>query len=357
MSNSRRPSPALTRRTFVLSTAAAGLASCMGARHPVAPAGPRTLDIHVHLFGSGDAGTKCFLSKEIRTSLNFTMLTRMLKIPDRGIGLDRGYAQALTEQIDGSGMDAVAVLAQDCVYDAQGRPDMARTHAYVPNDYLLDFVKPLAAKVTACVSINPDRRDCLDELDECVARGARLLKIHPPIQGVDIAHRKHARFFRACADHDILVMVHTGHEHAAPVIDIELANPERMSQGLEHGCRMIACHSGSGWKNDRPDYFNVFVELVQRHQRLYGDTSVMATMARRQDLLRAIDESPLANRLVHGSDFPFPSWPIAFADRIGQNDALALQKNPNLIDRDFDLKRRLGIGESTAQRGYELVFK
>ena len=59
--------------------------------------------------------------------------------------------------------------------------------------------------------------DSLRELEE-LARTA----------GVDIADRKHRKFFQRCADFDILVMVHTGHEHATPVIDIELANPARM---------------------------------------------------------------------------------------------------------------------------------
>jgi hypothetical protein len=348
--------PLPTRRSFLLSSAVAGLGACAMHRPGIDSRAPPTLDIHAHLFGDGDSGSGCHLSKDIKRSLSFIILRRMLGLHRRGKGLDRGYAEALHQQIDGCALDGVAVLAQDCVYDAAGRPDLDRTHAFVPNDYLFGFVARHPHKTVACPSINPDRRDCIDELDRCVAHGARLLKIHPPIQGVDIAHPKHRRFFRRCAEHDILVMVHTGHEHAAPVIDIALADPRRMVPALTAGCRMVACHSGSGWNTDRPDYFGEFLELVGRFERLYGDTSVMATITRRHDLQRAIDAAPLASRLVHGSDFPFPSWPIAFADRIGRGRALLLQQVPNLLDRDFELKQLLGIGRATASRSYALVF-
>lgn len=345
-----------TRRAFLLSSAAS-LGACALPRPAAAPPPPaRTLDIHVHLFGNGDAGSGCYLSKAITSGLTFVLLRRMLKLGERGLGLDRGYQEALAEQIGASELDLCAVLAQDCVYDHQGRPDMERTHFFVPNDHLFAFCARDPDKTTPCVSINPDRADCIEELERCVERGARLLKIHPPTQGVDIAAPRHRRFFQACARLDVLVMVHTGHEHAAPVLDISLADPRRMVPALEQGCRMVACHSGSGWKGDSPDYFVEFVDLVGRFDRLYGDTSVMATMTRRQDLRRALEGTALAERLVHGSDFPFPSWPIAFGADIGTERALSLQKESNLLDRDFALKEELGIGRRTAERSYGLVF-
>ena len=40
-----------------------------------------------------------------------------------------------------------------------------------------------------CPSINPNRADALEELVRCHAKGARLLKIHPPTQGVDVGSK------------------------------------------------------------------------------------------------------------------------------------------------------------------------
>ncbi len=345
-----------TRRDFLWASAAFGMSACATGRPFTAHAPAATLDMHVHLFGSGDAGSGCHLSKTVRSSLEFTMLSRLLRIENRKLGIDRGFAQALSQQLASTSIDRVAILAQDCVYDASGRPDMAQTNFFVPNDYVFGFVKQHPNKTIACASINPNRRDCTDELERCASRGARLIKIHPPTQGVDIADRKHKRFFQRCADLNTTVMVHTGHEHAAPVIDIELANPTRMRQGLEEGCRMVACHSGSGWKNDKPDYFGEFLALVKDYDKAYGDTSVMATMKRSTDLMRAINETSLSDRLVHGSDFPFPSWPLAFSQEIGRKEAFRLQKNQNLLDRDYELKGLLGIGVKSAERGHRLIF-
>ncbi|MHC4513712.1 MAG: amidohydrolase family protein [Planctomycetota bacterium] len=314
------------------------------------------LDIHVHLFGSGDSGSGCHLSKKITTGFNFAFLIRSLDLDTEAHGLDRAFELALARQVRESGLDKVAVLAQDWVYDGQGRPDRERTHFYVPNDYLFEVTAKHKRWMTPCVSINPDRRDCVEELSRCARKGARLLKIHPPTQGVDISDKKHARFFARCAELDILVMVHTGHEHAAPVLDIDLADPYRLTQALDAGCRVVACHSGSGWASDRPDYFAHFLEMVERHQRLWGDTSVMATGARNRDLGRAIQRGSLRDRLVHGSDFPFPSHPLALTSLLDTTTCLRLQGDKNLIRRDFAVKQALGIGRATAERSYRLVF-
>jgi len=318
--------------------------------------GERLLDIHVHLFGSGDSGSGCHLSERITTGFNFAFLVRTLNLNSADHGFDRGFERTLVQQVRESGLDRVALLAQDWVYDARGRPDRARTHFHVPNDYLFEVTQRHARWMTPCVSINPDRRDGLNELERCVEKGARSLKIHPPTQGVDLAHRKHAGFFARCAELDVLVLVHTGHEHAAPVLDMDLADPYRLAQALEAGCRVVACHSGSGWANDRPDYFGHFVEMVARYPRLWGDTSVLTTGARNRDLARAIAEESLRDRLVHGSDFPFPSRPLMLRELLGTTTWLRLQGDQNLIRRDFAIKQALGIGRATAERSYRLVF-
>jgi predicted TIM-barrel fold metal-dependent hydrolase len=323
---------------------------------PKPPKSKPLLDIHVHVFGTGDSGSGCYLSKKITTGFNFAFLVRTLNIQANKHGFDSGFERVLARQVRESGLDKVAVLAQDQVYDAKGRPDRQRTNFFVPNDYLFEVTQRYSQWMTPCVSINPDRRDCLEELERCLEKGARLLKIHPPTQGVDISHAKHARFFARCAEADILVLVHTGHEHAAPVLDMDLADPYRLGQALEAGCRVVACHSGSGWVNDRPDYFQHFVDMVGRYPRLWGDTSVMTTGARNRDLDRAIATKTVCDRLVHGSDFPFPSRPLMLSGLLDTTTWLRLQGDKNLIRRDFAIKQALGIARTTAERSYRLVF-
>ena len=53
-----------------------------------------------------------------------------------------------------------------------GKPDWTRTPVYVPNDYLLKIVARYPKKMMPCISINPDRRDSITELERCVQKGA-----------------------------------------------------------------------------------------------------------------------------------------------------------------------------------------
>ena len=151
-----------------------------------------------------------------------------------------------------------------------------------------------------------------------------------------------------------VVMVHTGHEHSGPVVDISLADPRKLSLALEQGVTVVACHCGTGWRWDRPDFLPHFLELARRHDRLWGDTSILGSPGRVRDFSRLLAESDLASRLLHGSDFPFPSWPLCFFRRIGLA-ALRLQREKNLLRRDLSLKMALGIGEESSERAYGIV--
>jgi predicted TIM-barrel fold metal-dependent hydrolase len=317
---------------------------------PTMPA-PR-MDVHVHLFGKGDNNSGCRMSKDITESANFQLLVKLLRVEKRAKTLDEGYVLALAEQVEQSGLTKALIYAQDGVYDRTGKPDWERTPVYVPNDYLLKIVARYPKTMMPCVSINPDRRDCITELEHCVEKGARVLKIHPPIQGVDIADKKHTKFFQRCAALKVTVMVHTGHEHASPIFDSGLANPRKMELGLEQGCRMVACHCGTGRPSDKPDMLPDFLAMIRKHKNLYGDTAVLGGLGRSKDFLRLLDDKLAPERLLHGSDFPFPPAPIAFAEKIGMAEALRLQAMGNLLKQDYELKEALGIGRASAERAY-----
>ncbi len=207
-----------------------------------------------------------------------------------------------------------------------------------------------------CPSINPERGDAIDELNRCHGKGARLFKIHPPTQGVNVADRKHTKFFRRCCELEMVVMVHTGHEHSAPVIDKDLADPARLELALDQGCTVVACHAGSGWESDKPDQLPSFLALLKRYPKhLWGDTAVLGTLNRARDFGRLLKEPLARSRLLHGSDFPFPVAPSAFAATIGKEAVRRIDDENNLLKKDLDLKEALGIGRASAKRAYEVA--
>jgi len=316
-----------------------------------------TLDIHVHLFGVGDSDTGCRMSETITDGRAFRFLTEMLQLRVPGKTMDQRYEEVLVEQLKNSGLTKAAILGQDAVYGRDGKVDWGRTSFYVPNDYVFTVVARHPEIMIPCPSINPNRADAIDELNRCHEKGARLLKIHPPTQGVDVADLKHTKFFCRCRELNMIVLVHTGHEHSAPVIDKNLAAPHRLKLALDQGCTVVACHAGTGWINDSPDQLPEFLYLLKRYPKLWGDTAVLGTSGRVRDVERLLKDKELVyTRLLHGSDFPFPAEPIAFAARIGEANAKQIGAAANLLKRDYDLKKAFGIGRASAERAYELVL-
>jgi predicted TIM-barrel fold metal-dependent hydrolase len=209
----------------------------------------------------------------------------------------------------------------------------------------------------ACPSINPARADAVAELDRIQEKGARLLKIHPPIRGVDLMEPRFKPFFRRCADLRMIVLVHTGHEHSAPVINKHFAAPDQLVLALEQGCTVVACHAGSGWETDEPDQLPQFTAVLDRYpEQLWGDTAVLGTAGRVRDFGRLLKNDRIRERLLHGSDYPFPVAPHAFVPTIGEASARRVADEPNWIKRDLALKQALGIGSTSAERAYALVF-
>ena len=346
-----------SRRRFLVSAIAASWAVTHTAAvsGQGAPKAGKTLDIHVHLFGTGDGGSACRLSQATSEGQLFKYLSGKLRLRERAKTIDEGYVLALAEQVERSGLDKAVILAQDAVYDPSGKPDWDKTHFYVSNDYLFEVAARYPARMIPCVSINPQRADAIAELERCVAKGARVLKIHPPIQGVDLSEQRYVPFFRRCAELKVVVMVHTGHEHSAPIVSAELANPRKLALALEEGCTVVACHCGTGWPTDRPDMLPDFLAMVRKHKNLWGDTAVLGSAGRVRDFQRLLVDHEARERLLHGSDFPFPAVPLAFVSVIGLKKAIPLQAIQNWVQQDLALKEALGIGRTSAERAYRLI--
>ena len=152
-------------------------------------------------------------------------------------------------------------------------------------------------------------------------------------------------------------MVHTGHEHSSPVIDIRLASPLKLERALDQGCQVVACHCGTGWPQDSIDMFPDFLTLLKKYPNLWGDTSVLGTPGRVRDVSRLLSAPEARERLPHGSDFPFPCCPEAFRNITGEEKTNQLNKIWNPIKQDLALKEAWGIGLRSSERAYQLVCR
>ena len=78
------------------------------------------------------------------------------------------------------------------------------------------------------MSINPNRRDALHEIDRCVEAGAALVKWLPNTQGIDPSDRKYKAFYRKLSDHGVPLLSHTGFEFTMKTVDQKLGDPEKL---------------------------------------------------------------------------------------------------------------------------------
>jgi hypothetical protein len=93
-----------------------------------------------------------------------------------------------------------------------------------------------------------------------------------------------------------------------------------------------------------PEYFHVFAEMTQRFPNLYGDTSAFNVPIRGRHIPECLRE-PLASRMVHGSDYPVPvhghfAWIHGF---LGWKDFRRWESEPNILERDYQLKLAMGF--------------
>jgi len=302
------------------------------------------VDAHAHLVGLDRDGSGCIVSPAMRRRISTRFVLSLLgakgSTPARDV--DRMYADHLVAQAEAApSIDRVVLLAFDGVYGEDGRLDERRTNLLVPNDYVFEIAKRSPKLVPAC-SVNPMRRDALAELDRCAARGAVLVKWIPSAQGFDPSAPRFAPFYARLVALGMPVLSHVGTEMAVANVEKSHGPLERLRGPLDAGVTVIVPHAG-GLRlfNDRADWEALLAEM-RRYPRLWIDDSALGLIHRRRRLFRVLETPEIHARVIHGSDFPLPPQPLAFADRIGIKEARRIRKIPSFFERDVALKDALG---------------
>ena len=317
----------------------------------------KPLDIHVHIVGTGAGGTGCRLRMRWwQRAMSGFML--------RGIGFstdalrgdfDRLYVEQLLRWVRGSSLSAAVILAQDEVYDFQGRVLGEGGAHFVPNDYILKLACEHAEFLPG-VSIHPARPDALEELERCLAAGAVLMKCLPNCQNIDCTDRRFTRFWERMAEARLPLLAHTGGEHTLPVVRPEFSDPRSLTRPLQIGVPVIAAHCAGKSGLTDPEYFPALLGLMRKFPNCYADISAL-NIPLRSRLLRRCLEPDVAQRLVHGSDYPvLISGVYAWMRRLISWQAFrSCAYEPNPLERDYQLKRAIGLDAAVFTRGWELL--
>jgi predicted TIM-barrel fold metal-dependent hydrolase len=264
--------------------------------------------------------------------------------------LDSLYIEKLLAMVRGSSLEAVVILGQEQVYDEHGRLMKEFGTMHVPNDYVLELARRHPEFLPA-ISIHPARVDALEELERCLAGGAVMLKILPNCHNIDCNSRRYQKFWERMAEAGLPLLAHTGGEHTMQVVRKEYSDPRTLQLPLECGVKVIAAHCGTKSGLFDPQYFFVFAGMIEKYPNLFGDNSAFNVPIRGRHIRRCLRE-PLAGRMIHGSDFPVPVYG-AWSWLKGLVDWTTFRKwdsQPNILERDYQLKRAMGFGAETFTR-------
>ncbi len=318
---------------------------------------PVRIDMHVHMVGNGADGSGGWLRLKGWHRALAGFMVRQLGMPASALDgdLEKIYAEHLLKLIRESSLDALVLLAHERVHDPDGTPREDLGSMFVPNDVVLDLAQR-HPEFLAGVSIHPARRDAIDELDRCIARGAVLMKCLPNCQNIDVSDPRYAPFWKKMADARLPLLAHTGGEHTVPVVNKKFADPKLLRTPLECGVAVIAAHCGTSSGAFDRDYFDDWVAMLREFPNLYGDISALVSLNRCAHLpdCRGNEIEP---RILHGSDFPVP----VIGHRLWLNGSLAheafrrIQKIDNPLERDFQFKKALGFSDEVFTRAGKLL--
>ena len=332
-------------------------------------------DYHTHLVGLNNPQNGTFVNASWQSPLNIVGYIRFITYKSAsGITdldqADQQFVERLTRLITHlPHRGKFALLAFDYFHNEQGQPDKTLSTFHVPNHYMMNIVKQYPDYFFPVISIHPYREDAISELNKYAAQGVRYIKWLPNAMGIHPAASKPAlskklsRYYQTLAQHDMVLISHTGDEHAVEVKDIQhYGNPWHLQKPLSMGVTVVMAHVaslGACRKIDPPPckpgipYSDIAIAMLRDARydnQLYADISG-TTLFNRDDFLgKMLGTSDIHHKLIDGSDYPLPAINFLIQTRaLEQADYITSEErrylneiyhvNPLLFD--FVLKRTI----------------
>lgn len=306
----------------------------------------KVVDCHVHLAALSDGDNGCYISPKLLKSPLFRFLRwkHRLTIEDAARSNQQYVDGLLLELRRSQHVKQTVLLGMDGVYTANGRLDVERTEFLVGNDYVLGVARSHPQEFLPGVSINPQRRDAVAELERCAEAGAVLVKVLPNTQGFDPGNRSYAPFYRKLAQLRIPLLCHVGYEFSLPGRSQSAGDPDRLRPALDEGVTVIAAHGCSAGLFVYERHMPTFLDLVRLYPNFFSDVSALTLPHRFGMLLRLRRHPETHERLLFGTDYPHLvfRWPSR-----GQGGRWSLRdavRTDNRFDRQFRFLTHLGIG-------------
>jgi hypothetical protein len=307
--------------------------------------GKSLIDCHVHLAALPDDGNGCYISsKMLRSPLFRFLLWKHQLHAEQPREANQKYLDDLLGELRASRfVEKAVLLGMDGVYDRDGRLDHAHTDFLIGNDYVLQTAKTYPDQFLAGVSINPQRRDAVEEIHRRADAGAVLVKVLPNVQQFDPANPRFKPFYRALAQRRLPLLSHVGYEFSLIGKDQSLGDPIRLRLPLEEGVTVIAAHACSYGLMVYEKFLPTLQEFVRIYANFYADISALTHPNRFRMLLHLRQHPELHDRLLFGTDYPLSVFHFATWGRVSFGALKELIHTRNRFDRQHEVCRQLGV--------------
>jgi len=294
------------------------------------------IDCHVHMAAFRTADNGCYISPRMLGSslIRFLLWKHDLDSNDATRSNQKYVDDLLAELRLSKYVEKAVLLGMDGVYDSNGRLDLESTDFLVSNEYVLALARSYPNEFWAGVSINPQRRDAINELERCVEAGAKLVKVLPNAQGFDPANHQYIPFYRKLNQRKIPFLSHVGYEFSLIGKDQSAGDPGKLRVPLDEGVTVIAAHGCSNGLIFSEPYYRTFLDLVSRYKNFYADVSALTLPNRFGMLLRLRRHPEVHQRLLFGTDYPLSVF----------CPPTKTFRTDNRFDRQYLVLKHLGIG-------------
>ena len=313
----------------------------------------KLVDFHTHVIALGSDSRDAFVNAKMRSGFNLERLKFLIYASAADIknldNADREYIDRLTRlarTIKRPGK--YRILAFDKHYNADGTVNLAKTHFYLPNQYVVDLARQHSDIFEPVISVHPHRWDALVELEKWANAGVKYVKWLPNAMGIDPADKSVEPFYRKMKEHNMILLSHAGEEQAVEAAeDQRLGNPLRLRKALDMGVRVIVAHAaslGSCADHDnggaQVSCFDLFLRLMDESKYVglvFGEISAMLQFNRMPGpfttLLKRQDLHP---RLVNGSDYPLPAINALIHTRALASDGFITSAEREALNEIYD---------------------
>jgi predicted TIM-barrel fold metal-dependent hydrolase len=308
------------------------------------------VDCHVHIAACTPGHGH--MSEKLLHSAAFRFMQWRFGISGASEFTERALEQKLVETIEQSPIDKAVVLAFDAAYTRDGAVDVANTHLYVTNSYVMQLTQA-HPKMLFGASVHPYRRDAIEQLERCVAARAVLMKWLPIVQNFNPADEKCIPFYEALAHHKLPLLAHTGGEQSLPNLDKSVADPMLLKNALDRGVSVIMAHCGTRSAPWDTDYLPTFMRLARAYENCYGDTSALCLPTRSYAFKQILSDPIVRKKLIYGSDWPI--LPMPRVRSIGVASSWKLMREMNWMTRDYLIKKQLGFDDAYWNRAAKVL--